>query len=170
MLWLRAAIFSVLVPGAVALYVPWVIGPQSLASGWWRLGWCLVLAGAAVYLRCLLSFVASQGTPAIFFTRQLRALWGEEPRRLVRSSLYRYSRNPMYGGVIAVILGQALLRASWRIALYGACMFVFFHSIVTLVEEPHLRARDPQGFDTYCRATPRWLGIVAARPGDSRRD
>ena len=52
MLWLRAVVFSALVPGVVAFYVPWVIGPRTAASGFWLSGWVLVAAGAAIYLRC----------------------------------------------------------------------------------------------------------------------
>ena len=157
-LWLRAFAFSVLGPGMLGGFVPFLIGPRRFASGLWSLGWLLVVAGCGLYLLSLLCFLSAQGTPAIFFTRGLRQLWGEEPRLLVRRSLYGYSRNPMYLGVVSAILGQAVLFRSLAVAVYGFGLFCFFHLIVTLVEEPHLRARDGKSFDEYCRSTPRWLG------------
>src|SRR2546427_10525595 len=42
-------------------------------------------------------------TPAIFFSRRLRLLIGEEPGGLVSGGLYRFSRNPMYFGVLMVV-------------------------------------------------------------------
>ncbi len=160
MLWLRAIVFSVLVPGFVAVWAPRrLLGPQPLGPGLWRAGWLVVAAGAAVYLRCLVSFVRARGTPAIFFTRPLRALLGEEPRTLVRAGLYRYSRNPMYVGVLAVVFGQAIAYASALVAAYGVAMFVFFHGVVTLFEEPHLRRRDPESYRRYRAAVPRWIGL-----------
>ena len=160
MLWLRAIVFSVLVPGFVAVWMPQtILGPRPLQPGLWRAGWLAVAAGAAVYGWCLLSFLRAHGTPAIFFTRPLRALLGEEPETLVRSGLYRCSRNPMYVGVLAVVFGQAILYASASVAAYGVAMFAFFHLVVALIEEPHLRRRDAGSFDRYRAEVPRWIGL-----------
>jgi protein-S-isoprenylcysteine O-methyltransferase Ste14 len=84
---------------------------------------------------------------------------GEEPPKLVRNGLYRVSRNPMYLGVVTAVLGQALLYASSRIAWYGAGLWVVFHLVVVLLEEPHLRKVRGAAFDEYCRQVPRWLGL-----------
>jgi protein-S-isoprenylcysteine O-methyltransferase Ste14 len=37
-------------------------------------------------------------------------------------------------------------------------VFLFFHLVVRLVEEPHLRAMHGPAYEIYCRAVPRWLG------------
>jgi protein-S-isoprenylcysteine O-methyltransferase Ste14 len=161
MLWLRGLVFVVLVPGLVAVYVPqWIQGTAPMRGGAWQLGWVLVIAGAAFALAGMLGFLLAGGTPAIFFTRGLRFLWGEEPKSLVGAGVYRYSRNPMYTGVVAVILGQAILFASIRVAIYGIAMSAFFHGVVTLVEEPHLRRRDPEKFARFEKEVPRWIGVT----------
>jgi protein-S-isoprenylcysteine O-methyltransferase Ste14 len=160
MLWLRGLVFAVVVPGLVAVYAPQRIrGAVTMRTGVWQAGWLLIAAGPVFALAGMGSFLRAGGTPAIFFTRGLRFLWGEEPASLVRSGVYRYSRNPMYAGVVAVILGQAVLFASSGVAIYGAAMFAFFHAIVTLVEEPHLRRRDPDKFAQFEKEVPRWIGM-----------
>ena len=146
-------------PVVVAVVVPMAIEPHAdVAGGWWRAGWLLVLARAAGYLLCLLRFLASGGTPAIFFSRPLRALIGEEPSGLVAGGLYRRSRNPMYLSVLLVVIGVAIAFRSQTIAIYGAALAAFFHVVVVAIEEPHLRRTRGASFDAYCHQAPRWIG------------
>jgi protein-S-isoprenylcysteine O-methyltransferase Ste14 len=160
MLWLQGLIFSILVPGVVAFYVPQELrNGHAAAGGWWSLGWIAFVLGALIYLRCLFDFLRAGGTPAIFFTRPVRAVLGEEPNQVVRSGLYRYSRNPMYLGVFIAIAGQALVYRSIRIAIYLLIAVVFFHCVVVFIEEPHLARARGSAYDDYRRRVPRWLGL-----------
>jgi protein-S-isoprenylcysteine O-methyltransferase Ste14 len=127
-------------------------------GGVWDAGWALIVCGVIVYALCLLRFLAAGGTPAIYFTRGLRFLIGEEPDSLISAGLYRFSRNPMYVGVLMVIFGQAIVLSSSRLAVYGGVVFLIFHLTVVLVEEPHLRATRGRPYERYCRRVPRWLG------------
>ncbi|HEX4004594.1 MAG TPA: isoprenylcysteine carboxylmethyltransferase family protein [Acidobacteriaceae bacterium] len=159
MLWLRAAVFTVVVPAVVALLVPQDLRAGPAAGGWWNLGWILVAIGALIYFRCLAGFLAAGGTPAIFFTRHARALLGEEPQQVVRGGLYRYSRNPMYVGVLTAIAGQGCVYRSRSILEYLVIAALCFHLVVVFLEEPHLaRLRGPE-YDAYRRRVPRWLGL-----------
>lgn len=158
--WVRGLIFTVLVPGVVAYYVPATIrGARPLQAGTWTLGWILVSLGVIIYAACLFGFLAARGTPMIFFAQPLRFLVGEEPAGLVQGGLYRYSRNPMYLGVLLLIFGQAVLFASQQLALYGAAVWLTFHAVVVLLEEPHLRAKQGSTYEDYRRRVPRWFGI-----------
>ncbi len=160
MLWIRGLIFTVLVPGVVGFWLPSAVDPGAhRAGGIWEAGWIPIAAGTLIYLWCLLRFLAAGGTPAIHFTRPVRFLIGEEPKGLVSGGLYRYSRNPMYMGVLTAIFGQAILFASPRIAGYGCVVLACFYLIVVLIEEPHLRATRGQAYEEYCRAVPRWIGV-----------
>jgi protein-S-isoprenylcysteine O-methyltransferase Ste14 len=114
----------------------------------------MVAAGASLYLVCLASFLAANGTPAIFFTRPLRAVIGEEPTSLVRAGVYRFSRNPMYVGVLAAIFGQAIVFASRTMLIYGILTGIAFHLVVVLAEEPHLRSKQGAAYAEYCRKVP----------------
>jgi protein-S-isoprenylcysteine O-methyltransferase Ste14 len=158
MLWIRGLVFTALVPGVIGVFVPIAMERgRHLQGGPWMAGWLLVAAGAAIYSVCLLRFLAWGGTPAIFFTRGLRSLIGEEPRTLVQDWLYRISRNPMYVAVVLGVFGQAMVFAAANVAAYGVVLWLFFHLTVVLLEEPHLRAQYGPSYDAYCRRVPRWL-------------
>jgi len=158
MLWLRGMLFTVLVPGVVAFYIPYALhGPIPLVNGTWSLGWLATIGGALLYFRCLIAFLAANGTPAIFFTRPLGFLLGEEPQRLVRSAVYKYSRNPMYVGVVAVVSGEAIAAHSRQLGIYAVGLFLGFHTVVTLLEEPHLRRREGAAYAKYTSEVSRWI-------------
>lgn len=158
MLWLRGIAFTVLVPCVVAVYVPHLFA-AGLRGGWWHLGWYPIAAGVLIYSICLIDFLRAGGTPAIFFTRPLKLALGEEPARVVRSGLYRVSRNPMYLGVVTAIFGQALIYASAPIAWYGLLLFACFHLVVVWLEEPHLRRQHGEAYRAWCKEVPRWFGF-----------
>lgn len=156
--WIRGVIFTVLVPGTVAVYVPLRMSERlTPRGGLGQVGWLLIGMGTLGYLWCFLQFLMSGGTPAIFFTRPVKFLLGEEPGRLVQEGLYRYSRNPMYVSVLLVIFGQALRFGSPQIAEYGLIVWLGFHIVVVLLEEPHLREQGGSSYEEYCRHVPRWI-------------
>jgi protein-S-isoprenylcysteine O-methyltransferase Ste14 len=158
-LWLRGLIFTVLVPFVVGYLVPQNLrGSAAVATGAWQLGYLLFAAGALLYLWCLVCFLLAGGTPAVFFTRPLSFLIGKEPPDVVRTGPYRYSRNPMYVGVVAAIFGHALLYRSRPVLVYGACAAIVFYLVVVLLEEPHLRKARGEAYQAYLRRVPRWLG------------
>jgi protein-S-isoprenylcysteine O-methyltransferase Ste14 len=157
-LWVRGAIFSMLLPGSVFWWGPMLVrGGAAVAGGWWQLGWLVAGAGLALYLWCLLLFLASGGTPALFFTRPARAIIGEEPRTVVRNGPYRFSRNPMYLSMVTAIAGQAIAYRSALLAAYLAIVWLCFEVIVVVFEEPHLRRERGAAYEEYCRRVRRWL-------------
>ena len=148
----RSLLFLVLIPGTVAGLIPWRIvrtsPPQSvelstrsiLAGG-------LMLFGLAVLLRCVWDFFAAgRGTLAPF----------DPPRRLVVRGLYRFTRNPMYNGVLALLFGQAWLFQSGALLQYALVVLLMFHVMVVVFEERVLAAQFGATYDEYRRAVPRW--------------
>lgn len=131
LLFLKNLLFTVLVPGTVAVYVPLFVFSHAAAKA--TLGSVaaaiLLLLGASIYLWCLWDFASfGRGTPIPI----------DPPRQLVVRGLHQYSRNPMYVGVLSVIFGWSLLFASWALAIYGLVVAACFHLFVVLYEEPHL--------------------------------
>jgi protein-S-isoprenylcysteine O-methyltransferase Ste14 len=151
---LKNILFTVLVPGTVAVYIPLriVARPASALSFDWRASQIAallpLLLGTAIYFWCLWGFAANGGgTPAPI----------DAPKRLVVRGLYRYIRNPMYIGVLLVIAGWSVFLQSWQILIYGAVVGMFFHLFVVLVEEPLLEGRFGESYLRYCREVGRWL-------------
>ena len=146
--------FLVLAPGVVAGLVPWLIThwrPLPPGDGAGALRWTgliLIAAGLVVVLEAFARFAwEGLGTPAPV----------APTRSLVVSGFYRFVRNPMYVAVTALIFGQAVLFASWGVALYGVVVAAAFVSFVPLYEEPTLRRAYGEEYAAYCAATPRWI-------------
>jgi protein-S-isoprenylcysteine O-methyltransferase Ste14 len=110
-------------------------------------GAALLIAGLAVVVHSFVRFVVEGwGTPAPV----------APPARLVVGGLYRHVRNPMYVGVLAAILGQALLLGQAVLLVYAAVVWGAFAAFVYGYEEPTLRARYGEEYDAYRRAVPAW--------------
>jgi protein-S-isoprenylcysteine O-methyltransferase Ste14 len=79
-----------------------------------------------------------------------------ERNPLVTRGLYRFSRNPIYVGMIAIVLGIFLMVPdAVTLALLGvACVSV---SIQMRIEEAYLRGVHGEAFDAYCARTRRWV-------------
>ncbi len=156
-LFVKNLIFTVLVPGAVAGWLPAVLARDAAPASapWLVAGSALLAAGAAIYLWCLWDFAsAGRGTPAPI----------DPPRTLVVRGLYRYTRNPMYLGVLTAIAGWVALYGSLALLGYGACVALAFHLFVVIYEEPALARRFGADYERYRTLAPRWL----TRPGRRR--
>ena len=105
-------------------------------------------AGAGVLLYCIRDFaVSGRGTLAPV----------DPPRKLVRAGLYRHVRNPMYLGVILVLVGEAVFFESRMLSFYATIVALSFHLFVVLYEEPTLRALFGEEYDAYRSEVPRWV-------------
>ena len=77
--------------------------------------------------------------------------------KLVTKGLYRFSRNPMYLGVLLLLLGWA----SYLQNVLGFAPVALFVVTMTLFqikpEEKALRKKFGAEYDTYCRRVRRWI-------------
>jgi protein-S-isoprenylcysteine O-methyltransferase Ste14 len=83
------------------------------------------------------------------------------PQRLVVSGFYRHVRNPMYVGVVTMILGQGLFFADVRILAYAAIVWLAFYAFVVGYEEPTLQQQFAGAYAEYRANVPRWLPRLA---------
>jgi protein-S-isoprenylcysteine O-methyltransferase Ste14 len=149
---LGSAVFFIAAPGVVAGLVPWLLSEHyglPLAS------WPLVIVGAAlvaislgVLLHAFARFaLEGLGTPAPIAPTD----------RLVVGGVYRHVRNPMYVAVLSIILGQALIFASWQLAAYAAIMGAVMATFVRIYEEPVLLRQHGADYEAYRQNVPGWL-------------
>jgi protein-S-isoprenylcysteine O-methyltransferase Ste14 len=150
---IRSLCFLALLPGVVAGYVPYriLVGSGKLCLPALSLASVIASAlsflGVLVLLRCVWDFFAAgEGTLAPV----------DPPRRLVVGGLYRYTRNPMYNGVVMILVGEAWLCGSFSILTYAAGVLVAFHLFAVLYEEPVLEAKFGEAYMAYRRSVPRW--------------
>ena len=146
-------LFLLLARGTVAELVPWWItrwrmNPPLLGfSGFRVIGALMIAAGIAIVLDSFARFaVQGLGTPAPILPT----------RHLVVSGLYQYGRNPMYVGVLGMILGQGLLFGDGRLFAYGVLLWLGIHVFVVGYEEPTLRRSFGTEYEAFRRNVPRW--------------
>jgi len=144
---LRALLAFLLMPGVVAFLVPALIASHGTLH-FNFVGAAVFATGVVVLVWCVVSFYTSgKGT---------LAPWAP-PQRLVVSGLYRFSRNPMYIGVLLILIGWALLFRSTVLAWYAVAIAVAFHLRVVFGEEPWLARTHGEEWLNYKRSVPRWL-------------
>ena len=151
---LKTLLFTIFVPGSVLVLVPsWILGgfprPERGSLTW--LGVFLILVGASIYFRCAWEFaVRGLGTPAPIAPTKF----------LVTTALHRYVRNPMYIGVLGVLVGEAALFRAVALLEYAAICFAAAYLFVILYEEPTLHRQFGESYEEYRRSVPRWIPRV----------
>ncbi len=146
---IRAVAAFVALPGVVAFAAPVSIGTlagrpvQHAAAG------ILVLClGTVLLLWCVREFyVAGRGT---------LAPWAP-PRRLVTTGPYMLSRNPMYIGVVTILIGWTLLWGSRTLVIYTLVVMAAVHVRVLIAEEPWAARSFGADWEAYRARVPRWL-------------
>ena len=78
-------------------------------------------------------------------------------KRLVTRGLYKFSRNPIYVGVMMILIGEAIFFQSYDLWVYLLFTFVSLNLFVMLIEEPRLRKDFGEGYYQYCQKVRRWL-------------
>jgi protein-S-isoprenylcysteine O-methyltransferase Ste14 len=147
---LRALLAFLALPGLVAFVVPWfVFAPHTPPGGVRPTGVAVLAVGTFILGWCVRDFyVLGRGT---------LAPW-EPPRVLVVRGLYRYSRNPMYVGVLCIVAGWGLGFQSIALIAYAVALGVLFHLRIVLSEEPFLARTHGVQWEQYAARVPRWLG------------
>jgi protein-S-isoprenylcysteine O-methyltransferase Ste14 len=147
-LFLKNLLFTVLVPGTVAVYVPTLIADGRPPGSGLVIALPVLFLGGSIYFWCLWDFATfGRGTPAPI----------DAPKKLVVRGLYRYTRNPMYVGVLTVIAGWALLFRAANLVVYALVVGACFHLFTVLYEERHLRAEFGSQYEAYRSRVARWL-------------
>ncbi len=141
-----------LLPVTVAVVVPGFMVWRTEAE---VAEWPLAAVGA---LLIALGVLLVTWTVTLFAHRGKGTLAPWDPTtRLVVAGPYRHVRNPMISGVLTVLLGEAALFGSIHVLVWFGAVFALNAVYFPLVEEPGLRTRFGDEYDTYRANVPRWL-------------
>ena len=124
----------------LALIIYSIFLPIKLWTAWFYTGLVIYLPGI-IFITMFLGNVAA--TPS------------GEP---FTSGAYRYSRHPMYIGMIVQFAGIAIASVSWLFLLITLAMLVVMCSMVTIEERSCLQ-KFGDSYREYMERTPRWIGI-----------
>ncbi len=156
-LFIRNLVFTILQPGIVAGLIPyWILGnnvndifvQHLLHRGLHYSGAIIFVIGFVIMLWCIISFAVQGGG----------TLSPVDPtKRLVVAGFYKFSRNPMYVGVILILIGEAIFFQSVDLWIYSLFVFIVFNIFTILVEEPRLRKDFGEEYKRYCKKVRRWI-------------
>ncbi len=78
-------------------------------------------------------------------------------RALVVSGPYRFTRNPMYLGLIVVAFGMAVYVGSWPMLAAPVAVFLTANFVHIPYEEAKMRRQFGAAYDAYAGTVRRWL-------------
>ena len=124
--------------------------------------WALILArpiglvAVAIFALGLLLLLAGALT---LLWRKTTVHPGRTPQALVTGGLYRYTRNPIYLGMLLILLTIPLMATQPRLLIFTLAFFVIMDFYVIPREEKIIRKAFELDFEVYQRRTRRWFGI-----------
>lgn len=110
-------------------------------------GGLLICAGLIPIVQSFAEFISAAGTPVAVAS----------PPRLVVGGFYRYVRNPIYVGFLAVLAGEVLLFGSPGLLEYTALSWCIGAAAVRFYEEPVLARKFGAEYRDYRRAVRAWV-------------
>jgi protein-S-isoprenylcysteine O-methyltransferase Ste14 len=153
-LFLKSVFFTLLLPGTVTVLLPYaIVGPDvvTLVAPWGLsqyIGLTLIVTGAAVLFWSIVDFaIHGRGTLAPV----------DPPKELLVRGPYRYVRNPMYVGVLTVLLGETVFFRSISLLWYAIVVLAVFTVVILAYEEPVLRAQFGESYTCYVSSVRRWI-------------
>lgn len=113
------------------------------------MGGLLIALGLSIDLICTFNFFRAKTT--------INPLKPDNTSSLVTTGLYRYSRNPMYLGLLIILLGWTLIQGN----VLGLIIVALFVTSITQIqikpEEIALEKKFGEEFKRYKTAVRRWI-------------
>ncbi|MGR3757750.1 MAG: methyltransferase family protein [Tranquillimonas sp.] len=119
------------------------------AAGAWAdiLGWALVAAGFGLMVAAIREFARHRTTP----------IPHREPSALVKTGVFRFSRNPIYLGDALVLAGVCLIWEAWPSLVLVPLFMVVIQRRFILPEERRLERAFGPDFAAFKAQVRRWL-------------
>lgn len=154
-LYIKNIIFFILQPGLVVGLIPYLLIRHNLPSILSEsftvldyLGLVFIVLGLLIAIYCVYRFIID-GLGTLSPVHRTKAL--------VVKGLYKYSRNPMYVGMLLVLIGEVLFTGSLRLLIYTVLVALAFHLFVIFVEEPRLTRDFKTEYLDYMNRVRRWF-------------
>ena len=114
----------------------------------------LVYLGVGLVSLGVLIVLASAG---LFRLRKTTLNPFGEPAAVVQDGFYRFSRNPMYLGMLLVLAGIAIWLGNFLALLFAPVFVAIMSRYYIAREEQILDARFGDAYRAYCRRVRRWI-------------
>jgi protein-S-isoprenylcysteine O-methyltransferase Ste14 len=122
------------------LFVYSIFLPLQLATAWFYVGLALCFLGVVIWIMAIVNIAdVPLGEP-----------WNK--------GLYRYSRHPMYLGLLLTLIGAGIASASW-IFLLLSIIYIILLVILVTAEERFCLNKFGTPYREYMDRTPRWIGL-----------
>ena len=151
---LRNLFFTILQPGIVVGLIPYLILQNSnlvdykLNTLYDYIGLLFFIIGFIIVLVCIFHF-ATLGNGTLSPV--------DPTKKLVIKGLYKLTRNPMYVGVIFLLIGEVVFTKSINLLFYTLFVFIGFHLFIKYIEEPRLLNDFGEEYKQYSKSVKRWI-------------
>lgn len=115
------------------------------------LGWVLIGIGALILAGAVLAFIKAKTS--------VNPVKPDQAKALVMSGLYRFSRNPMYLGMVLILFGEALVLGNFFVVLAPILFVICITYMQIIPEEKVLEMKFGQEYIHYKKSVPRFVLI-----------
>ena len=120
-----------------------------LANLQWALFLLLVASGVAIAISAVLRFHRAETT--------IHPTNPNETARLVTSGIYRFTRNPMYLGLLLLLSGWNMMLGNLASLISLVAFVTYINRFQILPEERILKAKFGAEYETFCHKVRRWI-------------
>jgi protein-S-isoprenylcysteine O-methyltransferase Ste14 len=123
--------------------------PNFYSFPWTTIGSIVLFIG--IIIRLWASFT--------FYQNGIKVIAVKPQSKFIRKGPYRFSRNPLYIGIICIDLGVSLIVGSPSGVVLAILFFVFWSFYTRLIDEPRLKKSFGEEYLQYEKEVPRWFGF-----------
>ena len=141
-----------------AVFLPMIVSfvyavflPLQLGTAWLYSGLLTFLFGIVFTIVALLNFATNPKD------------------KVITKGLYRFSRNPMYIGMLLMQIGLGIACSSWLYLLLTVVLAIMINAVAPS-EERYCFYRYGDDYQEYMNKTPRWIGIPKSGNLNSKHD
>jgi protein-S-isoprenylcysteine O-methyltransferase Ste14 len=114
--------------------------PLKLDTVWLSIGLIIYIMGVSISTMAIYDFLTS-------------------PKDIpVTTGIYRFSRHPIYLGLVLVFIGTSIACLSWVFSVF-TIVYIFLTHILVISEEQFCLKNYGESYNEYLKRTPRWFGV-----------